>query len=106
MAKPKSSRNSSIESFVVCRGYRLPDGFTPSMDKFLLDHKYGESNGLQGPSNIVVPFVACGDVSGFDSDKSYPLQLEGEDIEYVFREPVQPPIRPNYHSFQQRQKNK
>ena len=28
-AKPKSSRNSSIEAFVVCQGYRPPEGFEP-----------------------------------------------------------------------------
>lgn len=39
VAKPKSSRNSSIESFVVCRRYAPPDGFVPSMTKFFLDHK-------------------------------------------------------------------
>jgi tRNA (cytidine32/guanosine34-2'-O)-methyltransferase len=39
VAKPKSSRNSSIESFVVCRRYSPPEGFVPSMDKLFLDHK-------------------------------------------------------------------
>ena len=40
VAKPKSSRNSSIESFVVCRRYNPPDNFVPSMDDtMLLDHK-------------------------------------------------------------------
>lgn len=39
VAKPKSSRNSSLESFVVCRFFRLPTNYTPSMDALLLDHK-------------------------------------------------------------------
>lgn len=39
VAKPKSSRNSSIESFVVCRRYSPPNGFEPSMDRLLLDYK-------------------------------------------------------------------
>jgi tRNA (cytidine32/guanosine34-2'-O)-methyltransferase len=39
VAKPKSSRNSSIESFVVCRRYRPPPGFQPSMTRLLLDHQ-------------------------------------------------------------------
>lgn len=67
VAKPKSSRNSSIESFVVCRRYCPPEGFIPSMDNLLLDHKYGHNNELFGPSSIIVPFVACGDLSGFDA---------------------------------------
>jgi hypothetical protein len=28
-AKPRSSRNSSIEAFVVCRDFRKPPGFKP-----------------------------------------------------------------------------
>ena len=105
IAKPKSSRNSSIESFVVCQNYSPPEEFVPSMDAFLLDHKYGDHNPVcGGPLSIIVPFVACGSLCGFDSDKSYPLQLPGETEEYVFREPVQPPIRPNYYSAQERQK--
>ena len=39
VAKPKSSRNSSIESFVVCRGYMPPKDFVASMDVFMLDDK-------------------------------------------------------------------
>ena len=69
VAKPKSSRNSSIESFVVCRRYHPPHGFIPSMDSLLLDHKYGQNNPLFGPSAVIVPFVACGDLSGFDAGK-------------------------------------
>ena len=95
VAKPKSSRNSSIESFVVCRGFTPPPGYEISMDKLLLDHKYtsveeekgeggGDNNGngpsetsefieaaqgnynrLVGPSAVIVPFVMCGDLSGY-----------------------------------------
>lgn len=39
VAKPKSSRNSSIESFVVCLRFNPPEDFVPSMDKLLLDHQ-------------------------------------------------------------------
>jgi tRNA (cytidine32/guanosine34-2'-O)-methyltransferase len=39
IAKPKSSRNSSIESFVVCRKFVLPDGYRCSMENPLLDYK-------------------------------------------------------------------
>ncbi len=72
--------------------------------------RYGANNQLFGPSALVVPFVACGDLCGFDSDKSYPLELQGEDensasVPYVHHAPVQPPIRPNYYSYQQRNSN-
>ncbi len=39
VAKPKSSRNSSIESFVVGRHFECPVGFVPSMSNSLLDFK-------------------------------------------------------------------
>ena len=82
--------------------------------------------------SLIVPFVACGDLAGFDSDASYPLELAaarashaatdaGEDGaaatgaddgaeaaadgRYVYRAPVQPPIRPAYQSFFERQKD-
>jgi hypothetical protein len=35
IAKPRSSRSSSSESFVVCRRLRFPSGFTPSMTALL-----------------------------------------------------------------------
>lgn len=55
-----------------------------------------------GLANLVVPFVACGDLSGFDPDKSYPLQLDDDSKQYVYRAPVQPPIHPNYFTYQQK----
>ena len=39
VAKPRSSRNSSIEAFVVCQNYNPPPGYTPTMLNPLLDHK-------------------------------------------------------------------
>lgn len=35
-AKPRSSRNSSIEAFVVCKGYQPPPGFQPNALRSLL----------------------------------------------------------------------
>ena len=46
----------------------------------------------------IVPFLACGDLSGFDSDKSYPLELEGQNS-FVYHEPVQKPIHPPYYEY-------
>ena len=49
--------------------------------------------------------------SGFDydPDKSYPLQLaenQGKEGEvYTYKEPVQPPICPNYHTYLTRKKS-
>lgn len=36
IAKPKSSRNSSIEAFVVCRDYTPPSHFNPAALQSLL----------------------------------------------------------------------
>lgn len=32
-------------------------------------------NQLEGINRVIVPFLACGDLSAFDSDKTYPLQV-------------------------------
>ena len=40
--KPRSSRNSSIEAFVVCQNFHPPPGYVPTMANPLLDQKYGE----------------------------------------------------------------
>ncbi|CAH2317105.1 tRNA (cytidine(32) guanosine(34)-2 -O)-methyltransferase [Pelobates cultripes] len=95
-AKPRSSRNSSIESFVVCQGYCPPEGYVPNMSNPLLDHCYNvDFNQLEGPNRVIVPFLACGDLSAYDSDRTYPLQLE-TGKEYSYLPPTQPPICPPY----------
>lgn len=52
-------------------------------------------NQLEGPNRVIVPFLACGDLSAFDSDRTYPLQLDAGK-EYQYTPPTQPPIRPPY----------
>eukprot|EP00501_MAST-03F_sp_TOSAG23-6_P002610 GSMAST32.ASY1.ANO1.2751.1 assembled CDS len=86
--KPKSIRNSSIEAFVVCRRYNPP-----------IDHK-------SSMQRIITPFVACGDLSGFDADvytKSKQGQEKNSCNEYAPLEVIQAPIRPAYYSYQKRQ---
>eukprot|EP00056_Hartaetosiga_gracilis_P005498 m.85331 g.85331 ORF g.85331 m.85331 type:complete len:319 (+) comp12189_c0_seq1:13-969(+) len=91
-AKPSSSRNSSIEAFVVCRGYAPPSGYVPTMSSPLLDHGYDEQvNALTGINRMIVPFVACGDLSGYDADMTYPLDEDHKSLE-----PTQAPINPPY----------
>ncbi|ELR25335.1 ribosomal RNA large subunit methyltransferase J, putative [Acanthamoeba castellanii str. Neff] len=69
IAKPKSSRNSSIESFVLCQHYTPPQGYVPTIINPMLDYQYADSNELVGPNRVIVPFIACGDLKGFDADK-------------------------------------
>ena len=96
VAKPRSSRNSSIEAFVVCQNYKPPEGYEPSMINPLLDHKYTDFNQFTGPNRYIVPFLACGDLSAYDSDKSYNLNLKEASEAYKYHEPVQKPINPPY----------
>ncbi|TRY97928.1 hypothetical protein DNTS_034149 [Danionella cerebrum] len=104
-AKPRSSRNSSIEAFVVCQNYTPPEGYIPNMSNPLLDHSYDvDFNQLEGPNRIIVPFLACGDLSAFDSDRTYPLQLDSSK-EYQYLPPTQPPIRPPYQQACELRKN-
>jgi len=106
ITKPRSSRTSSIESFVVCRHLRLPTDYVPTMFNPLVEEKcdeYFNSLSASTPNRWFIPFVACGDLDGFDADKNYPLEL-GLDIgtegtsrpAYVYREPAQAPIHPPY----------
>ncbi|TRY75502.1 hypothetical protein TCAL_00540 [Tigriopus californicus] len=93
IAKPKASRNSSIEAFVVCRNYEPPPGYVPTMINPLLDHTYTDFNQLTGPNRFIVPFIACGDLSAYDSDASYAL-----DEDYQYHPPTEAPINPPYQT--------
>ena len=54
---------------------------------------------------LIAPFVACGDLSGFDADANYDLELggtgDGETAAqpYVYHEPTQKPTTPAYRAF-------
>lgn len=104
VAKPLSSRNSSIEAFVVCQNYHPPEGYVPTMVNPLLDHEYCDFNQLVGPNRLVVPFNSCGDLSAYDSDTTLPLQLPGHG-EYHYHEPVQAPLSPPYREAIQLTRN-
>eukprot|EP01006_Ploeotia_vitrea_P064249 TRINITY_DN87388_c0_g1_i1.p1 TRINITY_DN87388_c0_g1~~TRINITY_DN87388_c0_g1_i1.p1 ORF type:complete len:285 (-),score=32.76 TRINITY_DN87388_c0_g1_i1:222-1076(-) len=96
--KPKSSRNSSMEAFVVCQDYAPPEGYTPSMIDPL---NPPEVSTLSGVSRCIVPFLACGDLSGYDADMTYPVD-EG----HTSLDPVQPPTNPPYKMALEREKEK
>ncbi|KAK5987787.1 tRNA (cytidine(32)/guanosine(34)-2'-O)-methyltransferase [Cladobotryum mycophilum] len=144
VAKPRSSRASSVEAFIVCLNFRPPVGFQASLeeplgvgerlDKLVLERErelpimadavmqsperatwdyipnsapgdfgdqiteleaYDETteNGKisEKSTRWIAPFIACGDLSAFDSDASYQLPED-----YVSLDPVQPPIAPPY----------
>ncbi|QLI66599.1 uncharacterized protein G6M90_00g036950 [Metarhizium brunneum] len=156
VAKPRSSRASSMEAFIVCLNFRPPTGFHASLeeplgvgerlDKMVKERElqlpvvaraamqnpqtgawdctpasvmgvnaldsssitelevYDETKDGDGSGNYnnnnqgsdrstrwIAPFVACGDLSAFDSDASYLLPED-----HVSLDPVQPPIAPPY----------
>ncbi|KAI9767380.1 MAG: hypothetical protein M1839_004521 [Geoglossum umbratile] len=121
VAKPRSSRASSIEAFVVCEGFQPPKGFTASLDNPLgARTKLPTASGTRSPKPVgqkrsiteddvveiefesdgddksgdvrwIAPFLACGDLSAFDADASYHLPKDRQSLD-----PVQPPTAPPY----------
>ncbi|KAL1306103.1 hypothetical protein AAFC00_004220 [Neodothiora populina] len=120
VAKPRSSRASSVEAFVVCTGFCPPKGFKASLDNPLgagakLQPAPGTQANKAAPVRVVrpdgiteldmgsddeydieeqrwiAPFLACGDLSAYDADASYHLPKD-----HVVLDPVQPPTAPPY----------
>jgi tRNA (cytidine32/guanosine34-2'-O)-methyltransferase len=147
VAKPRASRASSIEAFVVCEGYtpvmvkqKTEDGkmeevlWTPEIGNTLdVSKKASEPEHTQSspspepptnnnlppsepqpqgqtrhlrpdgivelhipsdhadPTRYIAPFLACGDLSAWDSDATYKLPAG-----HVSLDPVQPPTAPPY----------
>lgn len=142
VAKPRSSRASSVEAFIVCINFQPPAGFKASLENPLgVGHRlpemlqerqsqlpiiadalmqdnhsatwsspvrsastadangvvevevYDEEADKEEPRDVkwIAPFIACGDLSAFDSDASYSLPEN-----HVSLDPVQPPTAPPY----------
>ncbi|VVC26643.1 tRNA (cytidine(32)/guanosine(34)-2-O)-methyltransferase, Trm7,Ribosomal RNA large subunit [Cinara cedri] len=87
VTKPCSSRNSSIESFVVCCGFQLPDGYTPTMANPLMTCNDAWPWDEMNMHPVITPFVACGSLSGFDDNMTYSLKID--ELEYTQRETIQ-----------------
>jgi tRNA (cytidine32/guanosine34-2'-O)-methyltransferase len=100
--KPRSSRNSSIEAFVVCRGYSPPSGFEPTNLTEFLEKGYGALDDMSEFNRKFVPFIACGDLSNsFDADGSHDF---GEG--YIWTDPIAPPTIPPYKEALERKRQK
>jgi tRNA (cytidine32/guanosine34-2'-O)-methyltransferase len=100
VVKPRSSRNSSIEAFVVCRQFLPPPTFRAEQLSALLDTAHGSTPECADAfaTRVAVPFLACGDLKGWDSDMTYDLEEEEEGSGRAARllEPLQPPIAAHY----------
>ena len=135
IAKPSSSRTSSVEAFVVARGFVLPEGFERGHLQRITTDNYssalmaasecgggggggalcasvdGRDRGCCDPAaaaaaattesaelsaelaRLILPFVACGDLSGYDADITCMLEAAGEPPDGM-REPAQTPMSP------------
>ncbi|CTQ41394.1 rlmE, rrmJ, ftsJ, ribosomal RNA large subunit methyltransferase E [Babesia microti strain RI] len=87
--KPSASRNSSVEAFIVAQGFK---GNIENLSQMLATPLVNPSQ-FEFRSQLnaaLVPFISCGDLSSFDSDRNYPLD------DYQPLDPVQPPITAPY----------
>ncbi|PFH37704.1 putative ribosomal RNA large subunit methyltransferase FTSJ1 [Besnoitia besnoiti] len=107
--KPAASRNSSIEAFLVCKGFQplprhwlnAPSAATAPTEEGVEGKAEAEGDARDGAvQGCLVPFLACGDLAGYDADRNYPLDAK----QHVFLPPTQPPVRPPYHEALQRKR--
>lgn len=103
-AKPRSSRGTSLEAFVVCMGYKPPSGWNPKLDITKSTEEFFEEAGIRATteenlknplsnSRLIAKFVACGDLNDGDSDASY-APNSNEELRNL--RPVQMPTDPPY----------
>ena len=114
IAKPTSSRNSSMESFVVCQKFKGPPYYDLPLVGINSIIDYDAFSDANSIPRAVLPFIACGDLSGWnsngngngdgedgkggtdndwkttmDANKSYPMD---DTAKYIA--PITPPIQP------------
>lgn len=59
----------------MCKNFALPDGYQLNLINPLLHNTNFDWNSLDGINRFVVPFMCCGDLSAFDSDKGDALKV-------------------------------
>lgn len=115
VVKPKSSRNASMECFLLCQGFRMPPGYLPCFPGLTARcgsgtgdsveqarpqepvtncaaevSRHGDTGGSDGALPLprtVAPFLSCGDLCGFDADMCYDREAGAAVLA-----PVRPPI--------------
>ncbi|ODQ80660.1 hypothetical protein BABINDRAFT_160905 [Babjeviella inositovora NRRL Y-12698] len=103
-AKPRSSRGTSLEAFIVCIGYKPRPGWQPTLELSKSTEEFFEGSGIGRATTLehlelpeeercVAKFVACGDLSSYDSDATYTLD---ENYQRISLDPVQSPTAPPY----------
>ena len=106
-AKPKSSRGTSLEAFIVCIGYNPPSDWVSTLDvnssveeffsgchmsKLSIHDKLPS---WQEDERTIAKFMSCGNLESFDSDATYHLDDFKEDLNTSL-DPVQSPTNPPY----------
>lgn len=104
-AKPRSSRGTSLEAFIVCLGYKPREGWNPTLDltksteEFFEGANIGRSENLEhldlpeDEERLIAKFIACGDLNDVDSDATYTLDTN---FKKLALDPVQMPTAPPY----------
>lgn len=104
-AKPRSSRGTSLEAFIVCLNYQPNENWKPklelnqSTEEFFEGANIGKVGNLEHfdlPENeqrMIAKFIACGDLNDPDSDATYSLD---SDHHTKALNPVQLPTAPPY----------
>ena len=93
-AIPRLVGKFNVEAFIVCTNYSPPAGYTPTMANPMMGVAYSDDNAHVGINRKLAPFVACGDLSGWDSDMTYSVAKGA-----VVLDPVQKPINAPYQHF-------
>ncbi|KAI5952479.1 TRM7 [Candida jiufengensis] len=89
-AKPKSSRGTSLEAFIVCLGYKPIPNWVPQLNLNQSTDEFFEGV-LGGEERLMVEFISCGGDDAIDSDATYNL-----DLDKVSLDPIQMPTAPPY----------
>ncbi|OMH78480.1 putative tRNA (cytidine(32)/guanosine(34)-2'-O)-methyltransferase [Zancudomyces culisetae] len=65
-----------LESFIVCQDYTPPQGYTPNLSNPMMGIPISfDPSTMHEDNKALIPFVACGDLSGFDPETIYPLNV-------------------------------
>lgn len=111
-AKPRSSRGTSLEAFIVCLGYNPPSNWEPklninnsveeffsgcSMSRLQISDPTKLSNWKEGERDVA-EFMSCGGLQSFDSDATYHYndEIMANLKDKISLDPVQGPTNPPY----------
>ncbi|CCE65689.1 hypothetical protein TPHA_0M01140 [Tetrapisispora phaffii CBS 4417] len=110
-AKPRSSRGTSLEAFIVCLDYCPPKDWVPKLDLNKSVTEFFEGCNIKEIHNNsiitkwyeedrdIVDFMTCGSLDAYDSDATYHIDVKDElsnDLLNVSLNPVQMPTNPPY----------